>query len=161
MDIQFPQIIFQMINFGLVFFFLTRFIYKPILKLLEDRRKRVADAAQAAEQVMREKEELEKVKESTMLKANQKAKKMEDEIKSEAKKEAKLLLERSKEEMTAKEAKFSAELAKLKKEELKSMEAEVKKAALVIAEKVLGSSIDEKKHQKLIDDQINEIIESL
>ncbi len=161
MDIQFPQIIFQMINFGLVLFFLTRLVYKPVLKLLEDRKKKVAEAAKAAEQVLQEKEEIEKLKESTLLKANQKAKKIEDEIRKEAKNDAKLLLERSKEEISAKEAKFSSELAKLKKEELKSMEAEVKKAALVIAEKVLGSSIDGKKHQKLIDDSINEIIESL
>ncbi len=161
MDIQLPQIIFQMINFGVVLAALTYFIYKPVLKLLSDRRKKVAAAAEAAAAVMQEKEDLERVRENTLLKANQKAKKMEDEIRKEAKADAKLLLERSKEEITAKEIKFSSELAKLKKEELKSMEVEIKKAALTVAEKVLGESIDAKKHQKLIDDQINEIIESL
>jgi F-type H+-transporting ATPase subunit b len=161
MDIQLPQIIFQMINFGVVLAALTYFIYKPVLKLLSDRRKNVAAAAEAAAAVMQEKEDLERVRENTLLKANQKAKKMEDEIRREAKADAKLLLEHSKEEITAKEIKFSSELAKLKKEELKSMEVEIKKAALTVAEKVLGESIDAKKHQKLIDDQINEIIESL
>lgn len=161
MDIQLPQIIFQMINFGVVLAALTYFIYKPVLKLLSDRRKNIAAAAEAAAAVMQEKEDLERVRENTLLKANQKAKKMEDEIRKEAKADAKLLLEHSKEEITAKEIKFSSELAKLKKEELKSMEVEIKKAALTVAEKVLGESIDAKKHQKLIDDQINEIIESL
>ena len=161
MEINLAQIIFQMVNFGMVLAALTYLIYKPVLKLLEDRRKRVADAAEAAASVMKEKEDLEKIKEKTLSEASKKAKKMEDEIRKEAKADAKLLLEESKSEITAKEAKFSSELAKLKKEELKSMENEVKKAALTIAEKVLGSSIDAKKHQKLIDDQINEIIESL
>lgn len=161
MDIQLPQIIFQMINFGVVLFALTYLIYKPVLKLLDDRKKKVAEAAKAAEEVLQEKTELEKVKENTLLKANQNAKKIEDDIRKEAKADAKLLLAKSKEEIDVKEAKFSTELTKLKKEELKSMEAEIKKASLVIAEKVLGSSIDAKKHQKLIDDQIDEIIESL
>ncbi len=161
MDIQLAQIIFQIINFGVVLAALTYFIYKPVLKLLNDRREKVAAAAQAAGEVMQEKEELERVRENTLLKANQKAKKMEDEIRKEARNDAKLLLERSKEEIAAKEAKFSSELAKLKKEELKSMESEIKRAALTVAERVLGSSIDAKKHQELIDSQINEIIESL
>ena len=161
MDIQLAQIIFQMINFGVVLFALTYLIYKPILKLLEDRRNRVAAAAQAAGEVMQEKEELERVRETTLLKANQKAKKMEDDIKRAAKADAELMLKHSKEEIAAREAKFSSELAKMKKEELKSMEAEIKKASLLIAEKIIGSSLDAKKHQKLIDDQINEIIESL
>lgn len=161
MDIQLPQIIFQMINFGVVLVALTYLIYKPVLKLLDDRKKKIAEAAEAAAIAIQEKENLEKIKEKTLSEAGAKAKKMEDEIRKEAKADAKLLLEQSKAEISAKENKFSSELAKLKKEELKSMESEVKKAALTIAEKVLGSSIDAKKHQKLIDDQINEIIESL
>lgn len=161
MDIQLAQIIFQIINFGVVLAALTYFIYKPVLKLLEDRRKKVTEAAKAADEVLREKVSLEKTKAEVLLKANQKAKKIEDEIRKEAKNDAKLLLERSKEEISAKENKFNSELAKLKKEELKSMEADIKKAALSIAEKVVGASIDAKKHQKLIDEQIDQIIESL
>lgn len=161
MDIQLPQIIFQMINFGVVLAALTYFVYKPVLKLLNDRGKNVSAAAEAAAQVMQEKDDIERLKEHTLLKANQKAKKIEDEIRKEAKNDAKLLLEKSKEELAIKEAKFAKELTKLKKEEFKSMELEVKKAALTIAEKVLGASVDEKKHQKLIDAQIDEIIESL
>ncbi len=161
MDIQLAQIIFQIINFGVVLVALTHFIYKPVLKLLNDRREKVTAAAEAAGEVMQEKEDLERVRENTLLKANQKAKKMEDEIKKEARTQAKLLLDQSKAELTAREAKFSTELVKMKKEELKRMEKEIKVAAVVIAEKVLDESIDAKKHQKLIDQQINEIIESL
>lgn len=161
MDIQLAQIIFQIINFGVVLAALTYFIYKPVLKLLEDRRQKVAEAAKAADEVLKEKDGLEKTKAEVLLKANQKAKKIEDEIRKEAKNDAKLLLERSKEEISAKESKFNSELTKLKKEELKSMEADIKKAALSIAEKVVGASIDAKKHQKLIDEQIDQIIESL
>ena len=161
MDIQLAQIIFQMINFGVVLAALTYFIYKPVLKLLNERRAKVAAAAEAAAEVMQEKEDLERVRENTLLKANQKAKEMSDDIKKEAKDQAKALLAQAKEEQNVREAKFTSELAKMKKEELKSMEAQIKKAALVVAEKVIGSSIDEKKHQKLIDEQINEIIESL
>lgn len=161
MDIQLAQIIFQIINFGLVVFFLTRFIYKPVLKLLNDRKAKVAEAAKVSNEILREKEDLEKVKADTLLKANQSAKKIETEIKSEAQKSAKALIEKNKKDLSLKEAKFVNELAKLKKEKLQAMDKELKQAVIIMAEKVLGESIDAKKHQKLIDSQIDEIIESL
>ena len=161
MDIQLAQIIFQAINFGLVLFVLTRFIYKPVLKLLEDRKKKVAEAAKSSNEILQEKDNLEKMKADILSKANQNAQKIENDTKNEAKKSAKILMEKSKEELSLKEAKFTEELAKLKKDKLKSMEKELKEAAVVIAEKVLQESIDTKKHQKLIDQQIDEIIESL
>jgi len=161
MDIQLAQIIFQIINFGLVLFFLTRFIYKPVLKLLNERKAKVAEAAKASNEILREKEDLEKVKADALLKANQNAKKIETEIKNEAQKSAKELIEKNKKDLSLKEAKFADELAKLKKEKLQSMDKELKQAVIVMAEKVLGESIDAKKHQKLIDSQIDEIIESL
>lgn len=161
MDIQLAQIIFQIINFGLVVFFLTRFIYKPVLKLLNDRKAKVAEAAKVSNEILREKEDLEKVKADTLLKANQNAKKIETEIKSEAQKSAKALIEKNKKDLSLKEAKFVDELAKLKKEKLQAMDKELKQAVIIMAEKVLGESIDAKKHQKLIDSQIDEIIESL
>lgn len=161
MDIQLAQIIFQAINFGLVLFVLTRFIYKPVLKLLEDRKKKVAQAAKSSNEILQEKENLEKMKANILSKANQNAQKIENDTKNEAKKSAKILMEKSKEELSLKETKFTEELAKLKKDKLKSMEKELKQAAVVIAEKVLQESIDAKKHQKLIDQQIDEIIESL
>lgn len=161
MDIQLAQIIFQAINFGLVLFVLTRFIYKPVLKLLEDRKKKVAQAAKSSNEILQEKENLEKMKADILSKANQNAQKIENDTKNEAKKSAKILMEKSKEELSLKETKFTEELAKLKKDKLKSMEKELKQAAVVIAEKVLQESIDAKKHQKLIDQQIDEIIESL
>jgi len=162
MDIQLAQIIFQIINFGVVLGALTYFIYKPVLKLLNDRRERVAAAAAAAGEVMQDKEDLERLREKTLLKASQKAKKMENDIRSEAQAQAKLMLEQSKKEIAAnREAKFSAELSKMKKEEMRSMEAVMKKAALTMAEKVIGESLDNKKHQKLLDEQIDQVIKSL
>jgi len=161
MDIQLAQIIFQAINFGLVLFVLTRFIYKPVLKLLEDRKKKVAEAAKSSNEILQEKDNLEKMKADILSKANQNAQKIENDTKNEAKKSAKILMEKSKEELSLKEAKFTEELAKLKKDKLKSMEKELKEAVVVIAEKVLQESIDTKKHQKLIDQQIDKIIESL
>lgn len=161
MDIQLAQIIFQVINFGLVLFVLTRFIYKPVLKLLEDRKKKVAQAAKAVETILKEKENLEKAKADILSQANQNAQQIENKIRDEAKKSAKTLMEKSQEELSLRESKFAKELTKLKKDKLKSMEKELKQAAVLIAEKVLKESIDAKKHQQLLDSQIDEIIENL
>ncbi len=161
MDIQLAQIIFQIINFGLVLFVLTRFIYQPVLKLLNERKAKVAQAAAASNEILQEKANLEKIKRETLDQAQQVAKKIEHETQAEAKKTVKALIEQNKADLALKESKFTAELAKLKKEKLKMMDQELKQAAVKIAETVLQESIDAKKHQKLIDQQINQIIESL
>ena len=43
MDIQLPQIIFQLVNFGVVFGAIVYLLYKPTQKILDERAKRVAD----------------------------------------------------------------------------------------------------------------------
>ena len=161
MDIQLAQIIFQMINFGLVLFVLTRFIYQPVLKMLNERKAKVAEAAQAANEILHEKENLAKIKRETLEQAQLAAKKIEHDAQAEAKKAMATLLEQSKVGLASKESKFEAELAKLKKEKLKIMDQDLKQAAVQIAEAVLQESIDAKKHQKIIDQQIKQITESL
>jgi len=36
----------QLINFGLLIFLLNKFLYKPLIKMLDDRKKKIAEAAE-------------------------------------------------------------------------------------------------------------------
>lgn len=51
LGIQWPKLIAQFINFSIVLFVLWRFAYKPIFKLLEARRQKIADSIANADKI--------------------------------------------------------------------------------------------------------------
>lgn len=54
LGIQWPKLIAQLVNFSIVLFVLWRFAYKPIFKLLEARRQKIADGVANAEKIKAE-----------------------------------------------------------------------------------------------------------
>src|SRR5690554_2289761 len=94
MDIQISQILFQIVNFGIVFVALSYLLYKPVLKTLKQRSKKIQESQQAADELIRQKEELDK----TAQKALNQAKKDATELLADAKKQA----DKKKEELMAK-----------------------------------------------------------
>src|SRR6266404_6088799 len=69
----------QVISFAIVAFFLRRFAYKPILAVLEERRRRIEEGLINADKIKKELAEAEKRYQEIMAKANADAQKMIDE----------------------------------------------------------------------------------
>lgn len=66
-------LVFQIINFGLLLVILSRFAYRPLLKVLEERRQTIADSLKSAHDIKQEKAELERTKRSIITDARQQA----------------------------------------------------------------------------------------
>lgn len=86
MEINIGQVLFQALNFGVILFVLTKFLYKPLMKLLDERAKKINDGLAAAEKNMASAAEAEKSVKAELAKA----KKMGTTIISDAEKEAKV-----------------------------------------------------------------------
>ncbi len=69
----------QVISFAIVAFLLRRFAYKPILAVLEDRRRKVEEGMLNAEKIRKELAEAEKRYQEILAKANANAQRMIDE----------------------------------------------------------------------------------
>jgi len=69
----------QVISFAIVAFLLTRFAYKPILAVLEERRRRIEEGLLNAEKIKKELAEAEQRYADILAKANAEAQKMIDE----------------------------------------------------------------------------------
>jgi len=74
----------QIISFSIVAFLLQKFAYKPILTVLEERRKRIAEGLANAERIKQQLVDSEKRYEEILTKANQEAQKMIDEARASA-----------------------------------------------------------------------------
>ena len=129
-------LIIQGINFGILLFLLWRFLYKPVLRMLDERQKVIAEGVENAKQVEKEREGIESERaevlkkataegESLMLSARERAK--EDELSmtkaAEAKsnqilKDAELRAEELTREAQAENKKEAARLAVLAAEKI-------------------------------------------
>src|SRR6202008_119551 len=74
----------QVISFCIVAFLLRRFAYKPILAVLEERRKRIEEGQLNAEKIRKELTEAEKRYQEIVAKGNADAQRMIDEAKESA-----------------------------------------------------------------------------
>ncbi len=74
----------QIISFCIVAFLLQKFAYKPILTVLEERRKRIADGLVNAEKIKQQLAESEQRYQEILTKANTEAQKMIDEARASA-----------------------------------------------------------------------------
>ena len=71
-----PKLIAQLINFGIVLLVLWKIDYKPVLEMLENRRQKIAQSMDEAEQIKTELAETQAERDKVMAEANQWAEKL-------------------------------------------------------------------------------------
>lgn len=161
MDIQVAQIIFQIINFGVVVGALTFLVYKPVIKTLQERSKKVQESQQAAEELIAERAESDKLKQKTLSQAKKEAAEIVAESKRLADKKKEGLAAKAKKEIQAYLQEEKDKWESEKKQLIKQIQSQMTDAVFAVAQKVLNESIDKKTHSKLIDQNIQEIVKSL
>lgn len=154
MDIQPLQILFQIINFGVVAGALTYLLYKPVLKILEERSSKIAQAQKAAEASLKEKEELEAMHKKAKSDTEKKAAAILTEAKTSAEEQGKQIISEAKNQAKKEIEKLRAQWEEEKAKANRAMKQEFNDAVLAVSEKVLGSALDKKAHTKLIEKEI-------
>lgn len=157
MLINWFTVIAQMINFLILVWLLKRFLYKPILKAIDEREKRIASQIEDAEKkdadAKKEKEEFQKKNDMFDIERNDLMKKAVEETKME---KVRLLEEASKEASVLRE-----KLEKMLKEEHENIGDEIarktKKEVFTIARKALKELAD----SNLEDQMVNVFIKRL
>ncbi|HCA66814.1 MAG: ATP synthase F0 subunit B [Candidatus Jacksonbacteria bacterium RIFOXYA2_FULL_44_7] len=153
--IEWKILIWQVINFAVVFFILSRFLYKPLKKAIHDREKKISASLDAADKLKKKSKEMEdefkqkmadqrKEIEEMHVKARAANEKLKSELRAQAEEESKRMIT---------EAKTRAE--EEKKEIMVTLESEVKMLAIALAGKVLEKEIDEAKEKELMKSAIS------
>ncbi|HXJ86632.1 MAG TPA: F0F1 ATP synthase subunit B [Candidatus Binatia bacterium] len=71
--VDWPHLIAQIISFGIVCFLLHRFAYRPVLRMLEQRRQQIADGVAEREKIKSELEQTEVERRRIIVQADEKA----------------------------------------------------------------------------------------
>ena len=156
MGINLPGLITQLISFAILVFLLSRFLYKPVVKLLDERAEKIKKGLSDAESASKGAEEA--------------ASKIEEEL-SQARLEGKKLVEAAREASNQlredEKEKIAAEISQMMEKAKKEINSERDSALLELknrfgelvvdaAGKVIEKEIDEKSHSELINKALEE-----
>lgn len=119
----------QLVNFAIIMFVLSKLLYKPILSMLDKRKKKIQEGLALTEQMKVEEEKMEVKKTKMIAEAKKEATMLIEEAKGHAKTEAKQILEAA-----HKEADEIVEKGKLQAAEQKVlMQKEVQQESIELA----------------------------
>ncbi|MCW1907746.1 MAG: F0F1 ATP synthase subunit B [Candidatus Saccharibacteria bacterium] len=145
------SLIFQLLTFVLVFLVLQRFAFKPISRLLAERRKTIDEGVRAGQELAKERAKLEKQYAETVKEARHEA----DKIVANAHKEAREVVREAEKTAARKadtiisdaEVKIGEETARAKK----ALEKDIVSLVSEATEALVGEKVDPKKDAALID----------
>src|SRR3989337_2314560 len=95
LGIDLKLIIIQIINFGLLLFLLTKFLYKPILRILDERKNKIEESLANAQKIAEEKVKLEEEKTKEITEAREVGKRIIEEMRLFGEKEREEILKRT------------------------------------------------------------------
>ena len=147
----------QIVNFGILLFVLTRFIYKPILHLLDERAKKIQKGLEAAEANIREREKFVLVKKEEMAKTRMEMEKLLTKAGKDAKSMADEIIQSAR-ETAKKQAEKEFELAsqRLSKKE-QEMKDRMAKLAVSLAKTILQKTLNQNYQEKIFSAQLGRI----
>jgi F-type H+-transporting ATPase subunit b len=156
LGVNLPLLVVFIINFIVLFILLRLFLYKPVLKMLDERAKRTKEGMELAEATKKEYEqakgEVQKQIENgrqeaqaILAQALQTGERLKEESRAEATKQAQVIIDRTRTELESERDKIVDGLRK-----------EFVDIAISAAEKVLKETLDKEKHRKLIEETLQQ-----
>jgi F-type H+-transporting ATPase subunit b len=147
----------QIVNFLVLLFILQKLLYKPILKVLEERKRKIEESLTNAEKIQKELEETEVKSTQIIEKAVEEGKK----IVAEAQLQSNVLRQESQEQTKKEMEDLMAQGMQMIAGEKEKMKSEVKSEVATMIqmsmEKVLGKALDSKMQQKLVEESVKTI----
>jgi F-type H+-transporting ATPase subunit b len=158
LGINLPLLVVFVINFIVLFVLLRLFLYKPVLKMLDERAKRTKEGMELAEATKREYEQAKGEVQKQIEKGRQEAQaiiaqaiqtgeRLREESRQEATKQTQVIIDRTRAELETERDKIIDEMRR-----------EFVDISIAAAEKVIKETLDKEKHRKLIEETLQQSV---
>lgn len=158
------QIIPDPVNFGLqlvatiiLFAVISRFLYKPVNGLINERKKVIASNLAVAEKQKEEMAEIKSDYEAEILKARGEAKEIVDDSRAKGEEVRMQIIEQANEEAVQIKARAEKELEREREQNQRDMKDQIAEISMLVASKVIQKNLDNETQQKFIDQFIDEV----
>jgi len=154
--VNWPVLLAQLVTFGILFFLLSKLLYKPMRRMLDQRSAKIKESMEQAEQIKQQlanteqlvKEQMDNARkegQNILAQAAQIGERFKEEAKVEAKKEAESIV-----------AKARAEIEMERDKAIDGVRREFVDLTIKAAEKVVKETLDKEKHRRLIEDVLEQ-----
>jgi F-type H+-transporting ATPase subunit b len=148
--INWPGLLTQLISFLILFLLLKKFLYRPVIKMLEDRAEKIKTSLEAADKVKQEAEQTTAANESLMLKAREESQALIFESREQAKKIKESELEKSKLQIEIERKRALDEIRSEEDKIINNIRSEFSGLAISAAEKIIEREVNENNHKEII-----------
>ncbi|MDD3046420.1 MAG: F0F1 ATP synthase subunit B [Candidatus Pacebacteria bacterium] len=149
----------QLLNFTILFFLLSKFVFKPLFKMLEERRQKIQEGVLKEEKAEEKLNNLRELDKKLKIKNEEDRKKVLLEAQEEADKRKEKTLEELNQTKKDLLLKAEKEVADLKVKEMEKSKREIVENSISLAEKILKGNIDEKANGEIINNYLNSLNE--
>lgn len=147
----------QIVNFAIIVVVLSKLLYKPILDVLEKRKREIAQGLALTEKMRREEEKFKERKEKMLLEARKEGHEIIEEARKQAKVVEKDILDSAREEAGDVMEKGKAEVERLHEQLGKTLRREVSELAVDMAKRLLTKSLTNSDRHAIVVKHLKEL----
>lgn len=146
----------QVVNFTIVLVVLYIFAYKPVLKMLNDRTKKIEKGLVDAEKSRKKLEEMTEKEKEVLIEARKQAQEIIKKSENEAKKNADKMIAENKEKVEKMLSDANVRIEQEKNRMMADIKAEVADLVVAATSKIIMEKLDKEKDKELIESVIKE-----
>jgi len=150
-------ILMQMVNFLLLLVLLRLVAYKPLLKVLEERQKYVANTIAQAENQRAEAEKIKAEYEAEMRRAREQAQAIIERATKAGEEQALNIIAQAKAEAERLKEGALADIQREREKAIAELRDQVASLAILVAGKVIKEGLDVQAHERLVQDAVKEV----
>ena len=154
------DLVFQLINVGIMFIVLKKLLFKPVLGIIEAREKDIQDSLAQGELAKNEGIALKNEYEEKITRAKNEGQEIIKQATLRAEQKSEEIISNAKSEATQIKEKASKDIEQERQKVMNEIKDDISDIALLAASKVIEKDIDSNKHKELIDNFIKEVGES-
>lgn len=147
----------QIINFSVLVFLLKKFLYVPIVRMLDERKKKIEEGLASAKTMEAQVERAEKKQQEVLEKARQEGRRVIEEAKKAAKRVEEELIVKAKKEAAAVVAKGHEDIEAEQKRMKERMQKESIELASKMTERILAGVLSEKEQREIIEKRMKDV----
>lgn len=157
LEIKWQLLLAQAVNFFILLFILKKFLYKPMLKFLRERREAIETGLKKSEAAEQQFKEMRALQARELANTRKEAQQIVDEAKKRAEEAKKQIISNAKNETEILFSKAEREIEQLKNQRLNEAEKEIGRLAIESLEYILKERVSDEKKSSLQEEAIRYI----
>ena len=156
LGLHLPQLIAQIVGFLVLLFLLSKLLYKPLLKVMDERSARIKESLEAAESAKEQAAASQEQMQEDIRKAREEGQQMIAQARDVAARFRDEEIAKAKDEIAAERAKAEADIQRERDAAIEGLRQEFAGLAISAAERVVERSLSESDHRDIIDKVLEE-----